>query len=210
VKYPSPDHPPLQKSEIVVVEKPVGAVTLYIRMHGPSVGKDPRATYAADVFSYILGQRNSKFYKNLVDSGLLTSVNLSYYTLDKTGPITIFAQTTAEKYSAAVNAIFAEIKKFTDSDYFTDDQLESAKNQLEIGEVYGQERPSAFAHTVGFWWAVAGLDYYLNYVDNLRKVGREDINYYVQKYIQNAPYVMGVLISPKDRQSVSIKEGVVQ
>ncbi|MGA9363399.1 MAG: pitrilysin family protein [Bacteroidota bacterium] len=210
VKYPSPDHPPLQKSEVVVVEKPVGAVTLDVAMHGPSVREDPRATYAADVLSYILGQHNSKFYKNLVDSGLLTSVNLNYYTLDKTGPITIFAQTTAEKYSGAVNAIFAEIKKFTDSDYFTDDQLESAKNQLEIGEVYGQERPSAFAHTVGFWWAVAGLDYYLNYVDNLRKVGRDDINYYVQKYIQNAPYVMGVLISPKDRQKVSIKEGVVQ
>jgi zinc protease len=209
-KYPSPDHPPLQKSEVVVVEKPVGAVTLYIAMHGPSVRKDPKATYAADVLSYILRQRNSKFYKNLVESGLLTSVSLSYYTLDKTGPITIFAQTTAEKYNAAVKAIFDEIKKFTDPDYFTEEQLESAKNQLEINEVYDQERPSAFVHTVGFWWAVAGLDYYLNYVDNLRKVSRDDVNYYVQKYLQNAPYVMGVLISPKDRQTVSIKEGVVQ
>jgi zinc protease len=209
VKYPFPDHPPLQKSEVVVVEKPVGAVTLEIAMQGPSVRRDPRATYAADVLSYILGQHNSTFYKNLVDSGLVTLVSLSYYTLDKTGPITIFAQTTAEKYDAAVKAIFEELKKFTDPDYFTDDQLESAKNQLQINEVYGQERPSAYAHTVGFWWAVGGLDYYLNYVDNLRKVNREDINYYVRKYIQGAPYVMGVLISPQDRQKVSIKEGVV-
>jgi zinc protease len=209
VKYPSPDHPPLQKSEVVVVEKPVGAVTLQIAMHGPSVRKDPKATYAADVLSYILGQHNSKFYKNLVDSGLLTSVNLSYYTLDKTGPITIFGQTSADKYNAAVKAIFDEIKKSTDADYFTDDQLESAKNQLQINEVYGQERPSNFAHTVGFWWAVAGLDYYLNYVDNLRKVTRDDVDRYVGEYIQNAPYVMGVLLSPKDQQKLSIKEGAL-
>jgi zinc protease len=199
----------LQKSEIVVVEKPVRAITVQIAMHGPSVSKDPKATYAADVFSYILGQPNSKFYKNLVDSGLLTSVNLGYYTLDKTGPITIFGQTSAEKYDAAVKAIFDEIKKFTEADYYTDELLESAKNQLEINEVYGQERPSNFVHVVGFWWAVAGLDYYLGYVDNLRKVTREDINTYVRTYIQNAPYIMGVLISPQDRQKVMIKEGEV-
>jgi zinc protease len=209
IKYPSPDHPPLQKSEVVVVEKPVGAITLEIAMHGPSVRKDRKATYAADVLSYILGQHNSRFYRNLVDSGLLTSVNLSYYTLDKTGPITIFAQTSADKYSAAVKGIFDEIKKFTDADYFTDDQLESAKNQLQINEVYGRERPSNFAHTVGFWWAVAGLDYYLNYVDNLRKVTRDDVDRYVRKYIQNAPYVMGVLLSPNDQQKLSIKEGAL-
>jgi zinc protease len=207
VKHPAPDHPPLQKSEVVVVEKPVRAISVQIAMHGPSVSKDPKATYAADVLSYILGQPNSKFYKNLVDSGLLTSVNLSYYTLDKTGPITIFAQTSAEKYEAAVKAIFDELKKFTDADYYTDEQLESAKNQLEINEIYGQERPSNFAHTVGFWWSVAGLDYYLSYVDNLRQVTRQDIDTYVRTYIQNALYIMGVLISPQDREKVTIKEG---
>jgi zinc protease len=209
VKNPSPDHPPLERSKVVVVEKPVGAVTLQIALHGPSVRKDPKATYAADVLSYILGQHNSKFYKNLVDSGLLTTVNLGYYTLDKTGPITIFGQANADHYYAAVKAIFGEIKKFTDPDYFTDEQLESAKNQLEINEEYGQERPSNFAHTVGFWWAVAGLDYYLNYVDNLRKVTRDDVDRYVREYIHNAPYIMGVLLSPEDQQKLSIKEGVL-
>jgi zinc protease len=209
IKYPAPDHPPLQKSELVVVEKPVRAITIQIAMHGPSVGKDPKATYAADVFSYILNQRNSKFYKNLVESGLLTSVSIGYYTLDKTGPITIFGQTSAAKYDAAVKAIFDEMGKFTDADYYTDEQLDAAKNQLEINETYGQERPSNFVHTVGFWWAVAGLDYYMSYVDRLREVTRQDIDGYVRTYIQGAPYVMGVLVSPDERQKISIKEGVI-
>ncbi len=204
VNFPAPDHPPLPKTEIVVVEKPVNAITIQIGMHGPSVRQDPAATYAADVFSYILRQPNSKFYKQLVDGGLVTAVNLSYYTLNKTGPITILAQTSAEKYEAAVKVIFAQIQQFTDPDYYTDEQLANAKHQLEINEIYGQERPSNFAHTVGFWWSVAGLDYYLTYVDNLRQVSREDINAYVRQYIQNAPYIMGVLVSPEDRKKLQI------
>jgi zinc protease len=207
VKHPAPDHPPLPQSEIVAVEKPVNAVTIQIGMHGPSVSQDPQATYAADVFSYILRQPNSKFYKRLVDGGLFTFANLGYYTLDKTGPITILAQTSAGKYAAAVKAVFEQIQQFTAPDYYTDEQLANAKHQLEINETYDQERPSNFSHTVGFWWSVAGLDYYLSYVDNLRRVTREDINAYVRRYIQNAPYIMGVLLSPEDRKKLGIEEG---
>jgi zinc protease len=204
VSYPAPNHPPLLQSELVIVEKPVNAVTIEIVMHGPSVSKDPQATYAADVFSYILRQPNSKFYQALVDSGLLTELGFNYYTLDKTGPITFLAQTSPEKYHAAVLAIFAQIEQFTRADYYTDEQLENAKHQLAINETYSQERPSEFAHVVGFWWSVAGLDYYLSYVDNLRRVTREDINAYVRRYIQNAPYVMGVLVSPEDRKKLGL------
>jgi zinc protease len=201
--YPIPEHPPLMKNEIVIIEKPVNAVSILIRLHGPSVTKDVKATYAADVLSYILSQRNSKFQKRLVESGLCSYVNLSYYTLDHTGPISINAQTTADKFQEADKAIFVEINHFADPDYFTDEQLENAKTQLEINEMYGQERPSSFVHTVGFWWSVAGgLEYYLNYVDNLRKVNRQDINDYVQKYIQSARHVKGILVSPEDKKKI--------
>ena len=201
--YPVPDHPPLAKSETVIVEKPVNAVMVQIGWHGPSLTKDTKATYAADVFSYIMSQRDSKFQKNLVESGLLMFVGLNYYSLDHTGPITVQAQATADKFQQAEKSIFEEMGKFTSPDYYTDEQLETAKYQLELNEMYQQERPSSFVHTVGFWWAVTnGLEYYLNYVDNLRKVTRKDINEYVQKYIQNAPYVKGILISPEDRKKV--------
>ena len=207
VKFPAPDHPPLKKSEMVIVEKPVNAVTIRINLHGPSVRKDPQATYAADVFSYILSQPNSKFYRELIDSGVLTGVSFNYYTLDKTGPITLLAQTTADKYNAAVQAIRGQVQKFTDPEYYTDEQLANSKHQLEINEIYSHEKPSTYAHVVGFWWSVASLDYYLSYVDNLRKVSREDINTYIRRYIQNAPYIMGVMLSPEDRRKLGLDEG---
>lgn len=201
--YPVPDHPPITKNETVIIEKPVNAITLQIGWHGPSISKDTKATYAADVLSYIAGQRNSAFQKHLVESGLFLFIGLNYYSLDHTGPITIQAQTTADKYAQAEKALFEEIGKLASLDYFTDEQLANAKTQLELNELYSQERPSNYVHTVGFWWAVMnGLDYYLNYVDNLRKVTRKDIIDYVTKYIQNASYVKGILISPEDRKKV--------
>jgi len=210
-KFPIPEHPPIPKTETVVVEKPVNAVTLMIRMHGPSVSKDPKATYAADVFSFILSQNNSNYQKNLVDSGLLTNASLGYYSLDHTGPITIFGQTTAEKFARAQAALLEETQKFTEPGYFTDDQIEYAKTQLETGEMYGQERPSNFIHTLGFWWSVAGgLDYYLNYVDNLKKVNRKDIENYIKTYIQNKPYIEGILVSPKDRVKLGLPKSESQ
>jgi zinc protease len=203
--HPIPEHPPLQKSETVIVEKPVNAATLMIGMHGPSVTRDTKATFAADVLSFILQQNNSNFQKRLVDSGLFTNVNLSYYTLDHTGPITIFGQTTADKLLEAEKALFEELDKLTDPDYFTDDQIEYAKTQLEIGEMYGQEQPSTFIHTVGFWWSVAGgINYYLNYVDNLKQVSRADIERYVKTYIQNMPFIKGILISTEDKAKIGL------
>jgi zinc protease len=201
--YPVPEHPPLLKSETVVVEKPVNAVTLMVSLHGPSLSKDPAATYAADVLSFILGQRNSGFQKRLVESGLCSFASLQYQTLDHTGPITVVAQMRPEKFAEAERAIFGEIAQLTGTAYFTDEQLENAKVQLERSELFSQERPSQFVHTVGYWWSVAnGLQYYLHYVENLKKVTRDDINAYVKKYIQGAPFVKGILVSPKDRPQI--------
>ena len=205
-EFPVPEHPALATNELVVVEQPVNAVTVNIAMHGPSVGKDVKATYAADVLSYILGQRNSDFQQQLVESGLFTNASISYYTLDYTGPINIRAQTTADKFQDGTRAIFEQIARFADPEYFTDEQIENAKIQLAANEMYGQERPSTFVHTLGFWWSVTdGLDYYLSYVKNLNAVTRDDIARYVRTYIQNQPYVMGVLVSPEDRPKLSLE-----
>ena len=213
-EYKVPDHPPIPKNEVVVVQKPVNAVTMQYEWQGPSVGKDPKSTYAADVLSFILGQQTSKFQKNLVESGLAFGVGFSYYTLNHTGPINLFAQTSTEKFDACQKAIFEELDKMTDPNYFTDEQLENAKTILATNEQYSRERASQFVHTVGFWWAVAGLDYYMNYIDNLKKVTREDIKNYLETYVVNKNHVLGVLVSPDQAEKVelilNIKKGEIK
>ena len=104
-EFPPVEHPPLEKSEGVIIRQPVQNVIIMIGWHGPSIGKDNPGTYAADVFSFILRQPNSRFQRALVDTGLVTGVNLGYLTQRNVGPIQIIAQTTPDKARAAVHAI---------------------------------------------------------------------------------------------------------
>ena len=206
VKDPLPRHPALTKDEAVIVNQPVNATTIQISWHGPSTDLDAPATYAADVFSFILRQADSKFAKALVDTGLTTGADLSYLTQKNVGPITFRAQTTADKLKAALKAVNAEIVKFDAPDYFTDEELESAKTLLDVNEIYTREKASDYAHTVSFWWASSGLDYYSTYIEYLNKVTRADIKTYVNKYIKGKHRIAGVLISEQDQKRIGLTE----
>jgi zinc protease len=206
VKEPVPRHPALTKDEAIIVNQPVNAATIQISFQGPSTDLDAPATYAADVFSSILRQPDSRFSRALVDSGLMTGASLGYLTQKNVGPIQFLAQTTPEKFKDALKAVNAELAKFDSPDYFTDQELEYAKTLVDVNEIYEREKSSQYAHTVSFWWASSGLDYYATYVDNIRKVTREDITRYVRKYIKNKPRIVSALISVDDQKGISLTE----
>ncbi|HEX6053150.1 MAG TPA: pitrilysin family protein, partial [Gemmatimonadaceae bacterium] len=142
VSDPIPAIPRLEKSEAMIIEQPVGAVTVLIQWQGPSVRRDPKATYAADVFSDVLNQPNSALQKRLVDTGLWQSVGVNYYTLDHVGPITISGQTTPDKLKSALAALDAEIQRFIEPGYFRKDELEAVKAQRAVSSAFGRERAS--------------------------------------------------------------------
>src|SRR6185436_13972444 len=158
-EFPLVDHPPLPKSEGDLISAPVTNVVIQLGWQGPSIGNDDAATYAADVFSFILRQPNSRFQRALVDTGLVSGVGFGYYTQRNVGPITLTIQTTPDKAKAAVRAAYNEIAHFNDRDYFTDEELESAKALLEADDLYSREKLDDYTHTIGFWWASTGLDY---------------------------------------------------
>jgi zinc protease len=203
---PPPRHPPLAAPALRVVERPVNAVSLTCAWHGPSVGEDPEGTYAADVLSFVLGQRNSRFYRRLVDSGLASRASLHYQTLSYTGPLQLWLVCGAEHFQAAYDTLCDEIAHLVDDGAFTDDDLEAAKTQLEIEQVYDAERPSQLVHTLGYWWAVAGLEYYERYVERLRRVDRDALRAFVRRYIEGRPAVTGVLVSPQDHERLGTLE----
>ncbi|MFN2497941.1 MAG: M16 family metallopeptidase [Pyrinomonadaceae bacterium] len=205
VEFPLVEHPPLTKSEGAVITQPVQNVIINIGWHGPSIGKDNPSTYAADVFSFILTQPNSRFQRALVDTGLVNGVSIGYYTQRNVGPIQIFAQTSPEKAHAAIKAIYNEVSHFNDKDYFTDDQLENAKALLEADDLYSREKLSEYAHTLSFWWASTGLEYFRGYLARLRATSRADISRYVTTYIQGKPHVGLVLLSADAQQKTKIE-----
>ena len=201
---PAPNPPPLARSQAAIVEQPVNSVTLLMSWHGPSVTRDPAATYAADVLSTILNNRASPLQKRLVDGGLAFQTQLSYYTLGHVGPIQLFLQTTPDKLLQAQRIALEEVAKFADSTYVTQAQLLAAQKQLGIEALYQREQATAWAHTVGFWWAVAGLNYYRDYVPNMQRVTRGDLARYARSYLERKPFVASVLISPEARKQINL------
>jgi zinc protease len=201
---PAPNPPPLRASAAAIVEKPVNGLSILYEWLGPSVGTDPKSTYAADVLSSVLNNPASPFQKRLVDGGLTFAAQISYYTLNHTGPISVFAQTTPDKLANAQSAIMEELAKLADPNYLPQDLLDAAQKQLGVNALYEREQPSEWAHTIGFWWAVADLDYYRGYVPNMQKITRQDIADYAKKYISGKPFVVGALLSPEDRKKLQL------
>lgn len=201
-EFPLVEHPPLPKSEGAIIKQPVQNVIIELGWQGPSIGKDDAATYAADVFSFILRQPNSRFQRALTDTGLATNANFGYYTQRNVGPINLVAQTTPDKAKAATRAIYNEVAHFNDPDYFTDEQLESAKALLESEDLYSREKLDDYTHTIGFWWASTGLDYYRGYLGRLRATSRADISRYLSVYVIGKPHV-GLALMNEDAQKTS-------
>ncbi len=206
VKFPPVEHPPLSKSEGVFVNQDVDNVIVQLGWHGPSIGKDNASTYAADVFSFIVEQPNSRLQRALIDSGLAVSVDVHYYTQRNVGPIRITLVTTAEKAKAALAAVYSELSQFNDPKYFTDEELANAKTLLESRDLYSREKLSEYSHTLGFWWSSTGTEYYRGYYDNLRAIKRGDINKYISTYMIGKPHIGVALLSAAAQQAANLKE----
>jgi len=209
IANPIPPIPAVQGNQGVISEAPVSAVTVEIQWQGPSVRKDAASTYAADVYSDALNAPDSRFQQRLVDSGLWQGVLVNYYTLDQNGPITISGQTSPDKLRQALTALYDEIAKTDDPGYFSVAELRDVKAQRAVESAFGVERTSGLTHTVGFWWAVADLDYFMGYVDNMAKQTPEDLRRYAARYIVGKPHVAGVLLSPRDRSALGLKESEI-
>lgn len=206
VKFPIVEHPPLPKSEGVIVNKDVENVIVKLGWHGPSIGKDDASTYAADVFSYIVQQPGSRLQRALVDSGLAAAVQVSYYTQRNVGPISIFLITPPDKAKAALAALYKEVAKFDSPNYFTDDELANAKNLLEAENLFRREKLSDYTHELGFWWSSTGIDYYRGYHKQLRATTRADISRYLTTYILNQKHIGVALISEAEQARIKLTE----
>jgi len=192
-----PQHPAIEDKAIVITEKPTkGIATMALRLKGPQVGLDPQATYAADLFNTALNLPGSKFQKALADSGLFFSARMGYWTQRYGGEISFQGTLLPEKIAEAKDALFSQLARFKDPDYVTDEELEMAKRRLEIDMLFQEERSQEFALTLGFWWNVGGgsLDYYLGYLDNVKKVTREEIDRYLTEYLLGKNYILGLMV----------------
>lgn len=200
---PLPAHPKLAGNQTVVVTREFPQAMIQIGQYGPNVGADAtqtRETYVADVLGTIVSLPGSKFQRTLVDSGLCAGASWSYYTQHDGGEMDLSAVCEPAKLAEVYRALLDEVEKFDDPGYFTAADLKGAQRQLEVGHIYEQERGQDFAVNLAFWWAVAGLDYTLDYIPQVKKVRLDDLRAFARKWIIGKVRVTGVLVGEENRE----------
>ena len=197
-----PPHPPIDQSKAVVEKADIQYATLLTKQFGPSVGSNPEATYAADIWGKMLSLSSSSFQQNLVDDGPFQQATMSYYTQNHGPTIRFQGVFRPDARSAAMKAMLREVARFDDPGYFSKDQLEAAKNKLIVDRTFNVENGRDFLQGLGFWWSVAGMDYFGSYLKNLQEVSLEDVRSFCQKHVQNKHRVYGMLV-PENNEDVT-------
>ena len=112
-----------------------------------------------------------------------------------TGPVNLFAVPNPGKLKEFCAEVLNQVSHLADDDYFTDEQLETAKEILRRNYIRNIEKPSSLASDLTYWWCSASLDFFTDYTTNMLKITRADIQNYLKKYIINKPYVAGMIIN---------------
>jgi len=195
-KYPIPDFKPLEKTDYNIKVSSI-AQTPYMMFQwmGPEYRNDSAATIAADVFTSILNLNSSKWQQALIDKGLATFAVAQYQTCKYVGPIQSFLVPTPQKMKECYEEVMKQVKLWADDDYFTDDQLQVAKENLLRNKIRNEEKPSQLSSGLTYWWCSTSLDYSTDYDDNLQKISRADIQRYISKYITGKPFIAGLIIN---------------
>jgi zinc protease len=198
IKYPIPEFAPLQSTEYFIKQSTIAKTpyTMYW-WQGPDYRNDSAGTVVADVFSTILRMNSSKWQQALIDKGLATVAYVNYTTSRYVGPINIFVLPNPNKLKECNAEILNQVKMWAQDDYFTDEQLADAKEIRLRNDIRQKEKPSELPNNLTYNWCSTSLDYYTNYIDNCKKITKQDIKNYVTKYITNKPYVAGMIINPE-------------
>jgi zinc protease len=212
-KYPIPEFLPLTSTQFFVMESSLAQTPIEMMMwQGPDTRNDSAATVAADVFFTILGMNSSKWQQALVNTGFTPYAAAQYQTEKYVGPIQVYLQPNPAKLKECNSEVLNQLKQWGNDDYFTDEQLNNAKEILRRDAIRQKEKPSALASSLTYHWCSTGLDYMTDYEKNCQSITREDIKRFVNKYITGKPFVAGMIINPdmnkKTNASENFKPGI--
>ncbi|MBD0377320.1 MAG: insulinase family protein [Flavisolibacter sp.] len=206
-KYPIPDFKPIDSTQYFIKESSIAQTPYMMFMwEGPDYRNDSAGTVAADVFSTLLSLNSSKWQQALIDKGLATFANVQYQTNHYVGPILIWSIPNPTKLKECYTEMMNQIQQWGNADYFTDEQLATAKETMRRNDIRQKEKPSSLPMQLTYFWASTSLPYYTDYIENCMRVSRQDIQNYVKKYILEKPFVAGMIINQQMNQQLKPNE----
>ncbi len=195
VEYKKPEKiPPLRTKKFYhTYSKEIKTARILVQFRGPGTLYERKDTYIGDLVSKIFSLPYSPFQKKFVESGIAINATFSYYTKPSTGEISIMMELPKENIEKAKDLIFEFIDKPDDDEWFPDQIIEDAKKGIENDFLLSTENPRKFALELSFWICSADYEYFKNYVDEIKKLKKEDIKEFMKNYIKGQNFVFGIL-----------------
>jgi zinc protease len=201
------EFPPFPKTTELVKTHPLAQnVNQQFTWKGPRANVQKSDSWAADILIQLLDHRSGKFYKKFIDSGLALNAGFSYHTQSQAGELVLFSMTTPENAAKAKAEMLNTPREWLKPGYFSESQLKDVRRKLRIGYKMELNKPSAYAKTLAFWWAVAGLDYYDNYLASMEKVTIKDVQTFIRNYLIDKSFVSVTLLNPTDSAKANLKD----
>ena len=166
-------------------------------------------TYALDVLAEILGGgKTSKFYRNIKEQkGLAYSISASNGSYRDDGIFYISANYLPINAEKVEKSIFDEIN-YIQKYGVTEEELLIAKNMIEQDTYYSRESTSNISSELGYVMTLTGdINFYKNYVDNVKKVTAKDVQRVAQKYLGVNKSAVSIAL-PKDLEKKVEKQAI--
>jgi len=160
----------------------------------PAAGDDDR--FSAKLLATIVGDDSgSRFYWELIDSGMAEHASMSHYEYQGTGVYMTYLSCQPE-LTAENLARLTDVLQLVQRDGITSDELAAAKSKVKARVVLGSERPRNRLFTLGGNWA--GRHEYRSVQDDLAAVDAtslDDVHAVLAKYplTTNATMAIGPL-----------------
>ncbi|MGH7653678.1 MAG: M16 family metallopeptidase [Gemmatimonadaceae bacterium] len=198
----APSAQPLATQTLAVSAPHQRLVAVTIEWVGPSVRADATGARAAELFAQMVNSTTSALQEQLVHAGLVQSASMSYLPQNRRGPISLTVVMLPAAVEPVLPMLRAAIERFASPDYLNESLLAIAKKEYAMDSQLEHERASDTADDLGFWWAVAGLDYARADGDATTRMSMADVAQFVKTNIAGRPYVAGALTAPGDVQRV--------
>lgn len=213
---------PFDKPKLVVFpydQIPDNICNIIMTYRGPDSDLDWDGTYAADLLSSYCSDPASSFVQTFMNQKGLNIpspeyVGLGYATRRRSGVFNVESTVLKKPGESPLTQIqlFTDTFKdkiipmcLSDENLIPADKMELIKQRFHVENIRRQETPSGILGELRFFWADAGLDYYLNYHKNVLESTNKDIASFFKTYIENKNYLLTVIVN-KDAYNSKYKE----
>jgi len=168
-------------------KKQVTRAYVAIGWQAPSV-KD-KESYVASVLEYIFaGGKSAVLYQELREKGYVQAVYGGYLARKGTSQFLFYFVTDPSKVEKAKDKLFEIVFNFVENGV-PEDLVETAKRRIINSEVFSREEVSHDAEEYGYALAVTGdVQHAVNYLENIKKVSKKDVDTYLKKYFKKNNY----------------------